>query len=286
MGPDMLDRRSANAANAPGAGRARASGCLLAALLAAAVMPGCLRKPEVRLHDIKIERMSFRKLDLVCSFKVLNPNAWDASLGDFDYTLSAAGQTVCRGAASKPIPKVPARGSAILPVRASIDLPSLVGVLRADRRGGPVPYRLSARPVFRVLGLPLGVDVDHVGQLPRLRPPRWKLQGVSLAPAPRRAIVLRFEIENLSGLDLSLEGLSGRLKLGDETVLQLDETSAAELPDGRKVELTVPVRVGVAAAFRAVAQTVSSGARLTFEGEFRLKSPASLRKLLLGKKGR
>jgi len=281
----VSEREQHEAAGPAGAAHRRrtARAALPAALLAVAAFAGCIRKPEVHLSDIRISGMSFRKIDLICAFKVLNPNVWDARLSDFDYTLSAAGQEISRGAAPKPIPKVPALGSAIVPVAASIELAEVARVVRAYRRGGPIPYCLSARPVFSVAGLPVRVTMNHIGQLPRLEPPKWRLKDVSLRRAPRRAILLTFEIENRCGLDLVLEGLSGRLTLGGETILQLDQPSVTELPEGQKVDVIVPVRIGLAGAARAATEAALNRRDLKFDGDFRLQPPPSLRQLLLGK---
>jgi len=255
----------------------------IAVLLAAAsALGGCIKKPQVILADIKIGGINFQKIDLVCLFRVNNPNWFDASVYSFDYSMSVGGQPIAQGRLPQPIPKVPAYGNEIIPVAASIDFNRLSRIVRQARAGNSVSYKLSGRPVFNMLGLPVPVPVTHAGRMPSLLAPRWKLRGVGLRSGPKPAFLLTFEIENPGKRDLSLVGLKGSLKLNGQTVLQIYETSVTKLPSGKKVRIVIPVRLGVAAMYRAAKRAMANQEALKFDGEFKLKTPASMREMLLG----
>jgi len=244
---------------------------------------GCqIRPPEVHLHDIQITDMSFRRIDLVCWFTVLNPNPYDAVLSDFTYTMTAAGQQIARGAAVQPIPKVPGIASEVIPVGASIDLRKLREAARNYTGGKPVPYQLAGRPVFCIAGLNIPVDVRHAGEVPRIRLPAVSVRKVSLQREPERAVLIDLDVTNRCTFEVSLAGLHGDLTVGGESILAVREPSTAVLPPGKKVRMTVPVRVGVSGAAKAAWKIIATGKAPSLDAELKLKSPPTLRQLLLG----
>ena len=255
-------------------------------LLLACSAGGCIRKPRIELRDIKVAGMSFRRIDLVCLFEVTNPNIFDANLHSFESRLSAGGQTIAEGAAAGPALKVPAFGSRIITVATAVDLKKLSGVAREYRRGEAVAYEMTSRPVFNILGFAVPVTFKHAGKIPAVQQPRWKLKGVSIRGGAKPAFLLTFEITNPGRLDLSLEGISGSLRLAGETVVRIDETSverSQELPGGKSVQFIVPVRLSVVGMARAAAKVRGNLAALKFDGDFKLKTPISMREMLLGK---
>ena len=274
-------RTSRCAAIPPSRSRLRGAGAALLVALVALAPAGCIRRPEVRLKDVEVGRISFRRIDLVWIFDVRNPNLFDARLYGFECTMTAAGEQIATGAAPEPIPKVPALGSETVGVATTVDFVKLGRVVRQVRRGKTIPYELAGRPVFNVLGLAVPVPFRHAGKIPRLQPPRWKLLDVALRRGARPAFLLTFEIENPGSLDLALEGVRGSLRLAGETVLQLHETSLTSLPGGKKVHLVVPVRLRLRGALGAAAKALLHREKLSFDGDFHLKTPVSLRRLLL-----
>jgi len=204
-------------------------------LLVGLSLGGCVIPPKVRLSDIEVASLSFKQLDLVFLFDVQNPNWFDARLKDFDCSLAAADRRIASGSAVAPIPVVPACGSKIVPVAVGISLADLAGVVRRYRTGQAVPYELTSRPVFNVLGLSLPVGISHRGEVPPLLVPKWKLKSVSLRRGAEPAFLVTFEITNPSGFSLALEGVRGSLGLAGRKVLELSQTKLTELPGGKTV---------------------------------------------------
>ena len=113
--------------------------------------------------------------------------------------------------------------------------------------------------------------------------PKWTLKRISLLKGLTPAFLVTFEIRNPSGIHLSLEGVKGSLRIAGEPVLELDETKLTELPDGQTVELVIPVRVRLSALAGAAGKLITDWRSVKFDGEFKLKTPLSLRQMLLGK---
>ena len=254
-----------------------------AILLAVFNVTGCIKPPKVSLSDIEISSMSFRRLELVCVFDVQNPNIFSANLKSFDCEFQASERSIASGSAVTPIPSIPAGGRRTVPVAVAISLNDLAGVAKEYAHGKTVPYELTSRPVFNVLGVSLPVSFRHGGKIPSLLAPKWKLKRISLRKGVAPAFLVTFEIRNPSGIHLSLEGVKGSLRIAGEPVLELDETKLTELPDGQTVELVIPVRVRLSALAGAAGKLITDWRSVKFDGEFKLRTPLSLRKMLLGK---
>jgi len=259
----------------------RASLSVAVILLGVFNIAGCIRPPKVSLSDIKISSMNFRQLELVCIFDVQNPNLFNADLKSFNCDFVASTRSIASGSAATPIPSIPAGGRRSVPVAIAISLSDLSGVAKEYAHGKTVPYELTSRPVFNVLGVSLPVSFSHGGKIPSLLAPKWKLKRISLRKGRQPAFLITFEIRNPSGIHLSLEGVKGSLRLAGEPVLELDETKLTDLPDGETIELVIPVRVRLAALAGAASKLITDWRSVKFDGEFKIKTPLSLRQMLL-----
>ncbi|MDP6542388.1 MAG: LEA type 2 family protein [Phycisphaerae bacterium] len=255
-----------------------------AILLTVFNVTGCIVPPKVSLSDIEISSMSFRRLELVCTFDVQNPNMFSANLKSFNCEFLASEKSIASGSAVTPVPSIPAGGRRNVPIAFAINLPDLAGAAKEYGRGRTVPYKLTSRPVFNVLGVSLPVSFSHGGKIPSMLAPKWKLKRISLRKGLAPAFLVTFEIRNPSGIHLSLEGVKGSLRLAGKPLLELQETKLTDLPDGETIELVIPVRVRLTALAGAASKLITDWRSVRFDGEFKLKTPLSLRKMLLGKR--
>jgi LEA14-like dessication related protein len=257
--------------------------CLAATVLCVLNLGGCIKPPEVSLSDIKISSMSFKQLDLVCMFDVENPNLFAANLKTFDCDFRAFDRSIASGSAPGPIPSIPAGGRRMLPINLTISLPELAGVAQKYAKGKTVPYALTSKPVFNILGASLPVSFNHGGKIPSMLAPKWKLKGASVRGGPEPALLVTFEITNPSGIHMSLAGVKGALNLGGSTLVEIQETKVTQLPGDEAIELIVPVRVRLAALAGISRKLMIDWRSIKFDGEFKMKTPLSLRKMMLNK---
>jgi LEA14-like dessication related protein len=257
-----------------------------AILLCVLNLTGCIKPPVVSLCDIEISSMNFRRLELVCLFDVQNPNIFDANLKKFDCDFLASARPIAVGSAATPIPTIPAGGRSTIPIALAISLPDLASAAREYRLGRTVPYKLTSRPVFNVLGFSIPVSFSHGGTIPSMLAPKWKLKRISLQKGLAPALLITFEIRNPSGIHLSLEGVKGALRLAGKPLLELDETKITDLPDGETIEIVIPVRVRLTALAGAAGKLLTDWRSVKFDGQFKLKTPLSLRTMLLGRPAR
>ena len=148
----------------------------VACLVAATASTGCVKPPKVRLTAIKVKAIDPIKMDLVCSFEVKNPNGFDARLHSFDGNLIAGQMKLAEWSVPQPVPVIPARCDQIVSVNVSVQLKQLVWALQEYRRKDGLPFVISAKPVFNIIGLSVPVSLREERKLPPLKELRRKLR--------------------------------------------------------------------------------------------------------------
>ncbi len=274
-----------NAGDRRGAGRPATRRGLagVVAACAAALLPlaGCIEKPAVELHDVRVAEMGFEKLEILFDFAVSNPNPHQISLSGFDYALSAGAEEFARGSLPRPVTGLSGGQTAVVRAPVTVQYDRFAPLAREAR---PVPYTMTARAAFDYLGVKTTVRFRHAGEFPALRRPAWHFRDLRL-PTPGGAVVeLVFDVVNPNGFDLPLVRLRGTLKSGEEALLRVDRVALAPVPAGKTARLVVPVQLEPEAALRAAARAEAARASLRFEGRLRLRPPPQLRAMLLGKK--
>ena len=251
-----------------------------AALLASA---GCYRKPGVALRDAGIAAMDVRAAELIFDIEVRNPNDFQVGMWGLEYSLSAMGQEVARGALARPLAPVGGTDTSTVRARVTIEYDRLRPLVDSLRLGEPIRWEFAAKATFNYLGLWRSVRLRQRGEMPPLRAPTWGFSSLRLTGRGSDAAVeLVFAIANPNGFELPLVGLSGALKHGDEVLLRVDHSGMAPVPARKTANVTVPVRLPEPGAADAVANAMGDSRRLYFEGELRLAVPAKLKRLPFG----
>lgn len=255
---------------------------LLAGAGLAGLTAGCIRPPEVKVSDIKVTRLTFSKMDLALHFEVTNPNIFDAKVRQFSYRMVAGDDELAAGEVPTPIPVFPAGGTQTIQAPVTVEFKELLGLAEGAGNDRGVSYELVARPVFDVLGFGLPVTLRRGGHIPPIRSPRWSLKTLRYRRGPPSAVELIFDIRNPNAFDLSLDHLSGGLKLGEETLVIVDRPTVEQIAAGERAELTVPVRLSGPALAKVAGKVLSGRAgEFDFHGQFHLKVPPALQKMLL-----
>ncbi len=244
---------------------------------------GCIKPPKISLRDIEISSMNFQQLKVVCIFEVYNPNIFTANMKSFKCEVTASEKSIASGSSQPPIPSIPGGQRRDVSAAITIGLKDLAIAARNYHQGKAVPYNLAIRPVFDVLGMSLPVSFGHKGKIPAMQAPKWKLKSISLRRTLKPTVLVIFEISNSSNIRLSLEGIKGSLSLEGKPVLELEETKVIDLPDGKTVEVVIPVRIRLAALSGAAGKLITDWRSVKFNGEFKLKTPLAFKKMLLGK---
>ena len=244
---------------------------------------GCaFKKPTVKLDDIHVAGLDFQKLDLIFDLKVDNPNPFQISISGLEYDLTAVGERFAEGALPQPVAALGAGQVAHVRAPVALHYKRLLPLLQKLRSAEPIPYEFKTTLTFNLLGTKVPVPLAHAGRIPALRAPSWHFRNMQLVKGTTPVVKLVFDVENPNQFELPLKQLTGALQAGDKPLIQVSEVALAPVPAGQTATLTIPVQINAAGVARAVAEVLTERQPLRFEGELRLGSPASLRRMLLG----
>ncbi len=261
------------------AGSRWAATALCAPLL---IWSGCaVEKPQLRLRDVAVAGLDFQELRVVFDFDVTNPNPFQLSLWGMEYGLSAAGERFAGGALTQPVAALRAKETITVRAPVSIQYRKLLPIVRRLGARKPIDYELSGTATFSFLGTRIPVPLKHLGKIPALRAPSWHFRDVRLAEGSAGVVELVFDVDNPNAFALPLASLRGTVRCGREVLVEVDRGMLTTVPPGRTARLVLPVRVSAAAAARALAQALTRRESVRFEGELKLGTPLSLRKMLL-----
>lgn len=255
---------------------------LLAGAVLAATLGGCaIKRPTLKLRDIEVAGLDFKKLDLVLDLAVTNPNSHQISLYGLEYDLAAGGESFAAGALPRPVTPLAAKHTTIVKVPVALEFKRLLPLLTKATSGEAVDCELNVTATFDFIGVKLSVPLKRRGRLPALRAPSWRFRDVKWVGSGRSVVALTFEVENPNRFALPLRSLSGALMAGDKPLLRVDRSSLSPIPAGKTASVVVPVKLDVAAALAAVARAINDPKSLRFEGNLDLDPPVALHELLV-----
>jgi LEA14-like dessication related protein len=249
---------------------------LMAVLAVTAILlfPG---RPSVKVVDAKIERLDFEKLDVVFLLDVKNPMRLPIRVRDVEYDLTAMGQTIASGNVGAGIDIAAGQtGGVRLPVRIEHD--KLLPLLKGLGQQEAVPFDLTVRGRVDA-GVSIPVTYVHRGYVYPSHAPRYELKKIRVSKTKGLTVEVVLAVTNPNNVDLKIEEVRGAVKLGTETMIELEHTLSVLLPAGRTVDVVIPVRIDVSKVADAF---LTEGKRMRFSGKFKLGEPATWRKMLLG----
>ena len=243
---------------------------------------GCgFQKPTLRLRDIEVAGLDFRRLELVLDLAVSNPNDYQISLHGLEYGLTAGGQRFAGGSLPRPVTPLAARQTTVVKAPLTVEFARLVPLLRKLGAGEQMDYQLTAKATFNFVAFKVPVTLQRSGRLPALRAPSWRLVDVKLTSGAEPTALVVFEVDNPNRFALPLRSLSGVLKYGDQPLLRVDRPALSPVPAGKTARVTVPVKLDAAGAARALAAALTSRQRIGFEGKLELDPPVALHGMLI-----
>jgi LEA14-like dessication related protein len=257
-------------------------GCAsLQRLAAAAFTP-----PRLHFQQATVGSVDLDGATVLLAFTVENPNDVSVQVASATWRLQAEGAEVSEG-------DLP--GGLTLPARATIPFTVKVPLRWADltRLAGQVQQKSElAYLIDGAIGVetPVGLvtlPYRHHGQLPVPRLPALRLVKVtaSLSSLTALELGLVLEVENPNGFPLPGATLRFDLLVNDVPVASGREATLEPLGSRGAARLTVPVRISIQGAERAVAALRGGGGEVRLRGTVRaggLETPLDL-KLDLGR---
>jgi LEA14-like dessication related protein len=243
---------------------------VLAALASAALLAGCaglnqlaqggFQRPTLRFQGVAVASLDFDGATLAFDYRLVNRNGFGLTLERVRYGLALEGREVTRGEVAGGL-HVPAAGEA--PVRFTARLPfaEVPRILELVERGAPVAYTVAG-----AIGVstPIGVvelPVQHSGTVDLPGLPAFRLAGVEvrLAGLTDVEVDVHLSIHNPNPFPLPAGQLGYALSLDGQPVATAQARDLQPVPAGGEARLTIPVRVSLLGAGRAVAPAVRGG---------------------------
>lgn len=134
----------------------RRAGLIAFSLLLLAGCGGLAQKPEVSLAGLDLVELGLFEQRFVMKLRIRNPNDSDLKIDGLFFDVELNGLHFAKGLSDKPV-SVPRMGEALLEVRATSNLGSVLRQLRELQKGGRdrIDYRLSGR-----------INIDGLGSIP------------------------------------------------------------------------------------------------------------------------
>jgi LEA14-like dessication related protein len=255
---------------------------LAALLLAPLALAGCaavgelakaaFQRPTLTFQKASVESIDFEAATLALDYDLENPNGFGLTLARVEYWLQLDGRVVTRGQVRGGL-SIPAAGHA--PVRFTVrlpfaEVPRLVEVVRAQK---PVAYTVGGNVgVETPIGV-LDLPITHSDQVALPALPRFRLAGVAVRLVSLTDVELRLSlaIDNPNPFPIPAGALKYAAAVGGEVVASADAEALGAIGARREGTVTIPIRLSILGAGRALSQAVNGGsADVRLQGEARL----------------
>lgn len=223
-----------------------------AAFVLAALLAGCqsmqdmlggVPKPTAHVIGVSIRGLSLENVVLLFDVEVQNPYAAGLPLIDLGYSLASGGTKFLEGTVT-PTGTIPARGSQVLQVPATVPFSSLYTTLKGIKPGANVPYTADFRigvnvPVLGKIDVPLSKSGEFpVPAVPQVELSSLAVGKLSLDQMKATAIL---QIKNTNQFPLDLTRLGVSFALGGQEVGGSKLSNPVSLPSGQATKLEIPL---------------------------------------------
>jgi LEA14-like dessication related protein len=258
------------------------SGCASMQRLAAAAFAA----PSLHLDRATVASLDIDGASAALDFTLDNPNDVAFRVAGATWRLEVEEVQVTEGELPGGV-SLPARGTAAFTVAVRLRWAEVEWLAGLARRQARVDYRIHGLIAIETPAGLIEVPYQHRGELPVPRPPELRLAGASVDMTSLTDLELDLSIdaENLNGFELPGAILRFELLLNGVPVATGREATLEPLDAGGEVRLTVPIRVSLIGAGRALS-SFHGGGELRLRGTVRaggLESPVDL-KLEVGRR--
>lgn len=200
-------------------------------------------KPTARITGASLRGLTLEKVDLVFDVEISNPYGANLPLLDLGYSIGSGGQKLVEGNV-QPAGAIPANGSKVIQLPASIRFASVMATLKNVRPGSVVPYQADFSlgvdaPVVGRLNLPL----SHSGEVPVPAVPEVSLESFDIGALSLEKVeaTAKLHVKNTNQFNLDLAKLGLNLTLGGKEVSRTKLAESASLAPGQSGTIEVPL---------------------------------------------
>ncbi|MFO8058160.1 MAG: LEA type 2 family protein [bacterium] len=245
-----------------------------AVLLAGGFFEKLIKKPEIEVKDVLLQRISSRDAAFVTVLEIDNTTPLRAELAGVDYDFQLSGKRLARGETGKGLDVKPYdKASFDVPVEVTYE--NLKGIYDSSEGKDYLPYRVEGEVRVKSPWGDIPVPYKAKGRLPVVRPPRVrKVKGeLKSLTFQKASVLLRMELENPNVFDLDIPRLNYDLDVKEKNFAAgtMQNQSVAKKTAG---EIQIPVDLdltGAADWIRDVLQGGSAGYNLQYDATYDIK---------------
>jgi LEA14-like dessication related protein len=223
------------------------------------VASSVLSRPQLTVKNVEITGISLGGIaaNVVC--EVDNPNAFQLSLGGFDYQLSLDQHPLVSGKANQGF-SVPAQGKGMVSFPVEFRFTELGQGLLALFQKEEVGYGVKATMGFNSPVGVVNVPLEHNGTFPVPRLPEVSLAGASIGDLGFSGVTMkvRLGLTNKNRFAIPLGNMSYRV-LVEGTEIATGGVPAPSLAPEATGAIELPVRINFLGTGAALAQVIRSG---------------------------
>jgi LEA14-like dessication related protein len=223
------------------------------------VASNVLSRPQMTVKNVEITGISLGGIAANVLCEVDNPNAFQLSLGGFDYQLSLDEHPLVSGKASQGF-SVPAQGKGMVSFPVEFRFTELGQGLLALFQKEQVAYGIKATMGFNSPIGVVNVPLEHNGTFPVPRLPEVSLAGAAIGDLGFSGVTMkvRLGLTNKNRFPIPLGNMSYRV-LVEGTEIATGGVPAPSLAPEATGAIELPVRINFLGTGAALVQVIRSG---------------------------
>jgi LEA14-like dessication related protein len=200
-------------------------------------------QPDARVIGADVRNLSLNGLDLVFDIEITNPYGVKLPIVELNYAVGSGELQLLQGGI-KTLEDVPANGSTVIQVPASLDFAAAAQALSNVSPGSILPYHAEINiavdaPFIGAINLPL----KHEGEIPVPAVPDISLASFDIGVMTWEEVsaTAKLRVTNTNQFKIELAKLQFNLELGKETVANAGTRRAYSLASGQSAIVEIPI---------------------------------------------
>lgn len=232
------------------------AGCAAMKDLAAAAF----ERPKLTFRNVSLQSFDLEGATLGFEYLLENPNGMGLTLARLGYALDVEGARVVDGLLDQGL-AIPARGAAPVTFPVHVKFRDIPGFVRLVTSRDTIAYQLSGKAgVDTPIGL-VELPMSHSSTLGLPKLPSFALDRVAIRSASLSDLALdvRLKVQNPNRFPIPPGSLNYGLSVGGAEVARGDAAALAQVPAAAAATVSLPVKLSLLGAGRAVVQAAQGG---------------------------
>ena len=235
-------------------------------------------RPELKLKDVHLTKLTFEAADLALDIEVQNPNPLPIAMTGFDYDLKINNISFLTGQQPKKM-NIDALGGTVFQIPVSINYKNLYDTFQSLKDQDTTAYHIDCGVSFDLPGLGLTrIPFSTQGDFPALKLPSINVEGLkvknmTLAGADME---LKLQMTNPNAFDLLLNNIDYALDINGRTWAKGVSNVQTQVSQKGESAIGIPISLDFAQIGLGVYQMLSGEQTLDYSLQGKLDVGSSL----------